>query len=257
MLKKIILTPLLTIILAASIYSTERSATEEEADKITSACLQAFQCLLNPANAENLIQNIQLILNTTKNNVFFNWQIFIITYLAEKNIKLKDQDKKTALHHACASDKYLLFKIFLAFSNDVNQEDAYGDTPLYYAIKHQNTQMIIDLLKKRAHFNVSQKKLKKTALHYAAEVNNTDIMQSLIAYGADIESLDKWNRTPLHIAAEEGNVDAVKWLLNKGANINAIDQRKRTAYDCAIENDYSIAAEYIENFIGTTTHRYS
>ena len=45
---------------------------------------------------------------------------------------------------------------------------------------------------------------------------NVDIMDRLLAKGADIHAKDKYGQTPLHLAAYGENVDIIDRLLAKG-----------------------------------------
>ena len=64
-----------------------------------------------------------------------------------------------------------------------------------------------------------------SGLHFAAQNDNSDLMELLIAEGADVNYSDDkdavWKHTPLHVAARESNISACKVLLNHGADANA------------------------------------
>ena len=62
----------------------------------------------------------------------------------------------------------------------------------------------------------------RTPLHWAAGYNqNPEVIEALLAAGADpnAETTDKW--TPLHAGAEKGNLVAIQALLDAGADANA------------------------------------
>ncbi|KAJ1476256.1 ankyrin repeat-containing domain protein [Baffinella frigidus] len=61
---------------------------------------------------------------------------------------------------------------------------------------------------------------KDTYLLIAASIGNIEIMQQLLAAGAN----DKIGWVPLHGAAEQGHEAAVQLLLDKGADVNAKDR---------------------------------
>jgi ankyrin len=58
----------------------------------------------------------------------------------------------------------------------------------------------------------------------------------LIANGADIELLGKRNQTALHIASDAGEDEVVEMLLAHGANVHAIDAHAETPLSLA-DND--------------------
>lgn len=65
-----------------------------------------------------------------------------------------------------------------------------------------------------------------TPLHYHVQVNNVERVALLLERGADIEAQDKYKNTPLHFA--EYNAEAAQLLIEKGADINAKDDRGNT-----------------------------
>jgi ankyrin repeat protein len=78
-------------------------------------------------------------------------------------------------------------------------------------------------------------------IHIAAKNGRTDILEALLANGADINSTissrtffagglgdtDKSNQTPLHVAVEHADYKTVEFLVNKGADVKAKDQYGR------------------------------
>ena len=73
-----------------------------------------------------------------------------------------------------------------------------------------------------------------SALHLAAERNNTDLIKLFIDNGAKVNLRTFTKETPLHIAAENGHVEAGKLLLEKGAAIDPQDERGLTPLHQAV-----------------------
>eukprot|EP00057_Strongylocentrotus_purpuratus_P016589 XP_011671063.1 PREDICTED: ankyrin-3-like [Strongylocentrotus purpuratus] len=83
-----------------------------------------------------------------------------------------------------------------------------------------------------------------SALHYAAHIDNLDMVKLLVQHGADVDDVGEADRRPLHLAAgakkDLAKVEAatrmsklpdegvVKFLLSKNADVNAEDSRGRT-----------------------------
>ena len=63
----------------------------------------------------------------------------------------------------------------------------------------------------------------------AAGSCNINVMQDMLAKGADINAPDKLQKTALMIASERGCMKGVQLLLDKGANVNARDNLGGTA----------------------------
>jgi ankyrin repeat protein len=79
----------------------------------------------------------------------------------------------------------------------------------------------------------------KTALHFASEWGNPEIVRLLLAAGADANAvLDSANEgvTALHLAAEGGHVEVVQLLLKAGASVSARTPRNKTRYRCVLEH---------------------
>jgi ankyrin repeat protein len=77
----------------------------------------------------------------------------------------------------------------------------------------------------------------RTPLFAAAAKGHADVIQVLIAHGADIRARDDWGGTPLHRAAGEGQTRAAEVLLEAGADVNALDSYQRTPLCWAVERD--------------------
>lgn len=63
----------------------------------------------------------------------------------------------------------------------------------------------------------------RTALHWAARENRTEVIDLLIAAKADPNSSDRTGKGPLTLAAETGSIDAEKLLIAKGASLTNRD----------------------------------
>ena len=73
-----------------------------------------------------------------------------------------------------------------------------------------------------------------TALHFAAQNGNTEIVKYLIENGADIKAQDLvLSRSAIHFAAENGNLDCVKYLTEKDAELQDKDSYGATAFHYA------------------------
>ena len=63
----------------------------------------------------------------------------------------------------------------------------------------------------------------KITLHIAANNNCIDVINVLISYGANVNSLNIDEQTPLHLASKKGYEESIKILLSNEANPNLID----------------------------------
>ena len=73
-------------------------------------------------------------------------------------------------------------------------------------------------------------------LSQAAEDNDTETLQQLIADGANLEEKDSDGSTALQYAVMMGNLEAAEMLLEHGANVNTKDDWGSTALMNAVFN---------------------
>jgi ankyrin repeat protein len=62
-----------------------------------------------------------------------------------------------------------------------------------------------------------------TPLHYAVGEGHTEVVELLIANGADVSAKDNIGRTPLHYAAFGSDKEIIELLIAEGADVNAKD----------------------------------
>ena len=84
----------------------------------------------------------------------------------------------------------------------------------------------------------------RTPLYYHAQVNNVEKVALLLERGADIEAQDKYKNTPLHFA--EYNAEVAQLLIEKGADIKAKDNRGHNVMERLLSRLYS---GYIERAV--------
>ena len=83
----------------------------------------------------------------------------------------------------------------------------------------------------------------RTPLHYHAQVNNVEKVALLLEKGADIEAQDKYKNTPLHFA--EYNAEVAQLFIQKGADIKAKDNMGHNVMErmlARLSNGYLVKA---------------
>ncbi len=139
-------------------------------------------------------------------------------------------------HNKSEIAEYLISKG--ANINEIFLPDYYGNTPISFAIKNGNLNLIKLLYEKGANIQF-RTKLGENYLHFAAAQNKVDIAEYLIDCGIDINSTKNGGLTPLHIAVITGSKDVVELLLNKraGLDIKSNDHGTPLHFAIASRND--------------------
>mmetsp|Transcript_39734 Transcript_39734/g.80059 ORF Transcript_39734/g.80059 Transcript_39734/m.80059 type:complete len:85 (-) Transcript_39734:77-331(-) len=76
--------------------------------------------------------------------------------------------------------------------------------------------------------------------------NKLEEAEALIAAGANLESLNRWQDTPLILACVNWNGDLAKMLIAKSANINAKNDRNETPLKMARTRQLTEVVEILE-----------
>ncbi len=120
--------------------------------------------------------------------------------------------------------------------------DIEGLTPLGVAVKYGKCDIAQFLLEK---YGDEEKEAAvrqtdgngRTLLHLAILAKRVDLIQLLLANGADANGKDADNRTPLHCALSmRCGLDIVQVLLNKSADVNAKNNHNKLPVEAAIAN---------------------
>ncbi|MDP6796087.1 MAG: ankyrin repeat domain-containing protein [Verrucomicrobiota bacterium] len=88
-----------------------------------------------------------------------------------------------------------------------------------------------------------------TALYFASSRGHKEIVELLIAKGADVKVNGV---TPLHLAAYQDHKEIVELLIAKGADVNARSNDGRTPLDSAISLDRTEIADLLRKHGGKT-----
>ena len=89
----------------------------------------------------------------------------------------------------------------------------------------------------------------RALMHHAAANGRCEVIELLLAKGADIEIQDRVGSTPLHIAAACGETRVVEQLLQNGANRNARTKLGRYApRDLARKYDHPEVVDILRSF---------
>ncbi|XP_037955774.1 KN motif and ankyrin repeat domain-containing protein 1 isoform X2 [Teleopsis dalmanni] len=140
--------------------------------------------------------------------------------LLEYCVNMSDANGNTAMHYAVSHGNFDVVSILLDSKVcNVNQMNNAGYTCVMLValakLKSAAHRTVVERLFQMADVNVRAKKHCQTALMLAVSHGNLDMVQLLLAAGADINIQDEDGSSALMCAAEHGRVDIVKQLLTQ------------------------------------------
>jgi len=143
-------------------------------------------------------------------------------------VNAKDASGKTPLHHAANGGSVPMIECLLSLGAAIDAATTENLTPLLEAIRSGKDAAAGVLIEKGAKID--------GALHWAARLNRSAVIEALLAKGADIDARDPQGFTPLTSAARMGGgpFEAIELLVRKGANLNLPDSLGNTPLDNAI-----------------------
>uniref|UniRef100_A0A6Q2XNC4 Notch receptor 3 n=1 Tax=Esox lucius TaxID=8010 RepID=A0A6Q2XNC4_ESOLU len=160
----------------------------------------------------------------------------------------QDNTGRTPLHAAVAADAQGVFQILIRTrATDLDSRMYDGSTALILAARLAVEGMVEELITCHADINAVDE-LGKSALHWAAAVNNVEATVALLKNGANKDMQDLKEETPLFLAAREGSCEAVKILLAHFANREITDHMDRLPRDIAQERMHHDIVQLLDEF---------
>lgn len=156
-----------------------------------------------------------------------------------------DSSKRPAWYWAFAFKRREELQVIFKSSKNIDWQDDYGVTPLFWASRLGYDDIAVLLLNREADVN-AQSKVRKTPLMEAAEKGHVNIARLLLERGAkvDIQTLKGWSA--LMWAAESGHTDVVTLLLANDAEFLLVNNQGESALDIAKKNNHKDVVEVLE-----------
>lgn len=151
-------------------------------------------------------------------------------------LSLRNEDGRSLLHVAVSSSHPEVVKILAEADSSVkavNSTDEEGWAPIHSASSIGNLDILQTLLARGADVNL-QNNGGRTPLHYAASKGWVKVAELLLSYGAKVNAKDKVGCTPLHRAASTGKSELCELLIEEGAEIDALDRAHQTPLMSAV-----------------------
>lgn len=160
------------------------------------------------------------------------------------NVNSVDEYGESALHYAASKSGELVMVLLDAGAN-LELKNSKGLTPLFIAInkRHDSEQIVKIMISYGALLENKDDIHGMTPLHWAVKECQYNIVLILLQAGSNVNAKDNEMQTPLIISAwamdfsgysERASTSDIAWeLIQHGADINAIDVRGETALDHA------------------------
>ncbi len=172
----------------------------------------------------------------------------LLPFLALASLGLAAPTLDAPLIDAVKSGDVGTVKSLLAKKADVNATGADSSSALHWAVQANNLEMVGLLLDAGAKADLKTR-YNITPLSIAASNGNAKIIERLLAAGVDPNSTSEDGQSALMSAALNGNVDALKVLLKNGAKVNAIEPfRGQNALMWAAGEGNAPAVEFLVEF---------
>jgi ankyrin repeat protein len=163
------------------------------------------------------------------------------------DLRMQDGERKTVLHHATWNKGSGATEFFsLTANEDIEAQDSGGRTPLHWAARNENLEVVLCLMERNAKIGTKDDS-GYTALHWAVWNEKADIVMALLDADADVTTQDNGGKTALHWAAKSGNSEIVKALLLRMPNSTLRDKEGMAAVHwAAFNSDAAVVNAFID-----------
>ena len=152
------------------------------------------------------------------------------------NVNATSQENQTAVLLACAYGQDSKTRVLLDAGADPNIANTHGNTCLHYAADDDCPKDVLQAIIAHGADVNAQNQMNQTALLLACEKGDTDIITILLNAGADPNIADMHGNTCLHHAVNRYcSKDLLQALINQNADVNATNQTNQTALLLACE----------------------
>ncbi|XP_035524521.1 KN motif and ankyrin repeat domain-containing protein 1-like [Morone saxatilis] len=170
---------------------------------------------------------------------------------------MADGNGNTALHYSVSHSNFGIVKKLLdAEVCNVNQQNKAGYTPIMLAalaaVESPEDMRVVEQLFTKGDVNAKASQAGQTALMLAVSHGRMDMVQALLAQGAEVNLQDDEGSTALMCASEHGHADIVRLLLAQpDCDATLTDSDESTALSIALEaghNDIAVLLYAHANF---------
>lgn len=158
----------------------------------------------------------------------------------------EDQEK---LFHLCRTDDRTALTALISSRCDFRRRDGDSWTCLHWAVEYGHRDLVLYLLDKEPLLLSMKTSEGLSAINIAAWRGDKEMVELLLAEGAEVDDRTKWGEAPLHHAATFGHSEVCKTLLKAGADPFTEDKLRRSSYKIAMEHGSGAVKEVFLNYV--------
>jgi ankyrin repeat protein len=164
---------------------------------------------------------------------------------AGADVNLANQYGVTPLHMAATNGSLEMVQALLNAGATPSLAALSGETPLMIAAKTGRLGPVQALLAKGASPHTRDTYREQTALMWATSEGHHEVMDALIAAGAEVSARSRTGFTPIMFAARNGDIPAMKRLIEHGARVDEAMSDGTTVLHVAVVRGRIDAAEFL------------
>ncbi len=171
--------------------------------------------------------------------------VAIVEMLLSAGATIEGATKLSPLRLAADRGRGEVVRLLLRRGAAADAADEGGWTALIWASAGGHLDIVEALLASGADVNHILSDKKAGALHLAAQNGHANVVRALLGRGAAVNAADSRNATALHLAANKGHAEVVRFLLDHGADVNARLRSGATALELAESNRHRRVVEIL------------
>ena len=153
------------------------------------------------------------------------------------DVNASDTAGRGALHLACSEGHCRAVKFLLSNGAKLEMQDRWGKTPLVEAVLSGKRAVADLLVHAGAVLQHDVKAEMEAKMHHFSARGDLLGVQRLLESGIGINTTDYNGRTALHIACEWGKLEMVNYLIAEGADVHCLDVLQETPMTIALKHD--------------------